>query len=451
MRAGGSAAPGNGHVRSCARAYSQTVTSWDRLRGLDRNLAVIIAARVLMSASRALAGVIAPVYLALIGFSAIDLGALALVVGVGSAVMAAAIGLASDRVGRKPFLVTVPLLAAAAGVAFAVTRSPLVLFAAAAVGSFGRGSGAGAGMVGPYQPAEQAFVTDIAPARERNTVFGRLAAASSLGALLGSPLAILTGEHHQAGAAATADFRAAFIACALLAAAAGLLALALREAPRPAPAGGGERPFRWPRRSMPLLMRLWVTNTFNGLAVGMFGPFVSYWFFVRFGVSAGEIGLLYAVINAVSIASTLGAARIAARWGLVRTVVLVRIAQALLLLPLVLAPTFLLAGAVYLLRMLVARIGMPLRQSYVLAMADPEERASVGALSNVPSQAAMAVAPVAAGYLFETVSLSLPFVLGGVLQLVNALLYWGLFHAMAPEEELPAVPEPPPPQPDPDA
>ena len=416
---------------------------WPRIVGGHRDLRIVIVARVLMSSSRALAGVITPVYLVLIGFSALELGALALVVGVATALLTTVIGLMSDRLGRKPFLIAVPLVAAAAAVAFTLTRSPLVLFAAAAAGSFGRGAGAGAGMVGPYQPAEQAFVTEITPARERNTAFGRLAAASSLGALLGAPLAILAGHGNPTGAAATEAFRGPFLACAALAAAAGLLALALHEPPRPEPAVGHGRWFHWPRRSWPLLLRLWATNSVNGLAVGMFGPFITYWFFTRFGVTAGQIGLLYAVINAVSVVSTLGAAPLARRWGLVRTVTLVRVTQALLLVPLVLAPTFLLAGAVYLGRMMVARIGMPLRQSYVLAMADPQERAAVGALSNVPSQATMSVAPLAAGYLFDEVSLSLPFVLGGMLQLTSALLYWALFHSLLPEEEL-AVAQPPP-------
>lgn len=411
------------------------MTPTSRTADRDRDLGIVIVARALMSASRALAGVITPVYLALIGFSALELGALALVVGVATAVLTTVIGLMSDRVGRKPFLIAVPLMAAAAAVVFTLTRSTPVLFVAAAAGSFGRGAGAGAGMVGPYQPAEQAFVTEITPARARNTAFGRLAAASSLGALLGAPLAILAGQGNATGAAATAAFRVPFLACAALSAAAGLFALALHEAPRPASAGGRGRWLRWPRRSLPLLLRLWATNTVNGFAVGMFGPFITYWFFVRFGVSAGQIGVLYAVVNAVSVVSTLGAAPLAARWGLVRTVTVVRVTQALLLVPLVIAPTFLVAGVIYLGRMLVARIGMPLRQSYVLAMADPHERAAVGALSNVPAQAAMSVAPLAAGYLFDEVSLSLPFVLGGMLQLTSALLYWALFHTLLPEEE----------------
>jgi predicted MFS family arabinose efflux permease len=439
-RKGPDASPG-------ASSYSHFVISWPVIRGERRDLGILIAARVLMSASRALAGIIAPIYLTLIGFSALGLGALALVVGVTAAVMSTAIGLASDRMGRRPFLVTVPLLAALAAIAFTLTRSPLVLFIAAGAGSFGRGMGAGGGMVGPYQPAEQAFATEITPARERNSVFGKLAAASSLGALIGAPLAALAGPGSPVGAAATEAFRGPFIACAVLSGAAGLLALALHEPRHPAPIERTGRLPHWPRRSLPLLMRLWVTNSLNGLAVGMFGPFITYWFFVRFGVSAGQIGLLYAVVNALSVVATLSAARLAARWGLVRTVSLVRIAQALLLVPLVLAPTFVMAGAIYLARMIVARIGMPLRQSYVLAMADPEERASVGALSSVPSQAAMSVAPLAAGYLFDEVSLSLPFLLGGMLQLAAAVLYWGLFHLLSPEEERPAAPTAPGPAP----
>ena len=412
------------------------VTPRHTLGGGERNLGIIIVARGLMSAARALAGVITPVYLALIGFSAFELGALAFGVAVGSTLMATAIGLVSDRVGRRPFLIAVPLVAAAAAVAFAVTRSTPVLFIAAAAGSFGRGAGAGAGMVGPYQPAEQAFVTEITTAQRRNSAFGRLGAASSLGALVGAPLAVLAGQVHDTPAAATDAFRIPFLACAVLAGAAGLLALGLREPALPVLADGGSRRPRWPRRSLPLLLRLWATNSVNGLAVGMFGPFITYWFFVRFGVDAGQIGLLYAVINAVSVVSTLGAARLAARWGLVRTVTAVRLVQALLLIPLALASNFLMAGAIYLVRMVVARIGMPLRQSYVLAMADPGERAAVGALSNVPSQAATAVAPLAAGYIFDEVSLSLPFILGGGLQLVSSLMYWRLFRGRSPEEEL---------------
>jgi MFS family permease len=405
----------------------------------DRTIAIVISARVLMSASRALAAVVAPVYLAVIGFSALRLGELAMVVGLATAVLSTSIGFMSDRVGRKPFLVVVPLLATLAGIVFAFIRVPAAIFLAAAIGSFGRGSGAGAGMIGPYQPAEQALVAEVTPSARRNIVFGRLAFASSVGALLGGPLALLAGPTGLHGAAATEAFRLPFLVTAGLAAAAGLLAIALHEPAHPAAPGDRGRMPRFPRRSMPLLARLWATNTVNGLAVGMFGPFVTYWFFRRYGVGPGQIGLLFGVINAATALSTLSAAGFARRWGLVRTVAVVRVLQGVLLVPMILAPSFVLAGGFYLLRMLIQRIGLPLRQSYVLAMADPEERAAVGALSNLPSQATNAIAPIFAGYLFDEVSLSLPFLLAAVLQVVNAGLYWGFFRNMPPEEEVAAA------------
>ena len=167
----------------------------------------------------------------------------------------------------------------------------------------------------------------------------------------------------------------------------------------------------------------------------MFGPFVAYWFYRRYGVGVGEIGVLFAAINFVTAFSSLSAAGLARRYGLVRTMTAVRAIQAILLVPMVLMPNFELAGAIYLIRMVVQRIAMPLRQSYVLAMAHPEERASLAALSNVPSQFAMAASPTLAGYLFDEVSLSLPFELTAVLQMLNAGMFWGFFHNLPPEEE----------------
>ncbi len=439
--------------RSAGQGRSAGAQGWlaTRLRRwllptwMGRELSIIFAARVLMSATRALAGVLVPIYLAEQGFTGLDLGALFLVVALASAAISAAVGVLSDRIGRRVFLIVLPLVAAAAAVAYAITRDVAVLFATAAVGSFGRGAGAGAGAVGPYQPAESALAMEVTPARRRNAAFGRLAFGSSIGACAGGLLALLArGSHLRGGTALTAD-RPAFLVMAVLAAAAGLVALALHEPRRPARPRGGPRRPRFPRRSAWLLYRLWATNGVNGLAIGMFGPFITYWLYRRYGAGPAEVGLLYSVINLATAASTLSAAPLARRFGLVRTVTAVRSLQAVLLVPMVLAPSFLAAGGVYLVRMVVQRIGLPLRQSYVLAMADPDERASVAALSNLPSQAAMAASPVLSGYLLDSVSLELPFEIAGALQLANAWMFWGFFRRTPPEDEAlvgPAVSDP---------
>lgn len=390
-----------------------------------------------MSVGRALAGVVTPIYLAVIGFGPVELSVYIMVVAGVSALFSTAIGTFADRVGRRVFLVAVPLFTATAATIFAITSSHPALFVAGALGSFGRGAGAGAGTIGPYQPAESAYVTERVSARYRNAVFGRLTFASSVGASIGGLLALLAPSVHAHASAPVVLFRAAFVAVGVVSVLAGLIALALREDRRHWSAGERQRP-HFPRRSRWLLYRLWVTNTLNGAAVGMFGPFLTYWFYRRFGAGPAAVGVLFTVVNVATMASSLSAASWARRWGLVRTISVVRVLQSLLIIPMVLAPNFALAGSLFLVRMLVQRIGLPLRQSYVVGLADRDERASVTALSNLPSQVATSLSPLLTGYLFAEADLVIPFEIASVLQLANAVTFWIFFRNHPPEEELTA-------------
>ena len=411
---------------------------------LPRDVQLLIIARSSMSAARALLAVTVPIYLAKLGFSATRLGVLFTVTAIAAAALTASVGLLSDRFGRKVFVVGLPVLTALAAALFAASRTEVLLFASAAAGSFGRGSGAGAGQVGPYAPAEQAMVADAIPRQHRNTIFGRLAFASALGALFGNSMAglpDLLGRYRQMGVDA---YRPAFVVAAILALVAGLVALPIadtraptRSASAPVARAGGRRRPRLPLSgsSRAFLMKLWITNSVNGMATGLFGPFITYWFYRRYGVSSGTIGALYAVINVVSMASVLSAAGFARRLGLVRTITFSRICQGTLLIPMALAPTFWLAGGIYLVRMTLQRVGMPLRQSYVMAMVPSEERGAVAGLSQLPSQATSTSGPVIAGYMFEHIALALPFVVGGVLQLVNTALFYHFFARLLPPEE----------------
>ena len=404
-----------------------------------------------MSAARAIAGVVTALYLAAEGFSAVRLGLLFLGVALSSAVLSAAIGLLSDAIGRKFFLVVVPLLATAASCVFAARRAATLLFVFAALGSFGRGAGAGAGNVGPYQPAESAFIAEIVPAARRTDAFGFVAFASSLGALAGGLLAGLARPGHLQGPAAMHAYRPAFLAAAVLSALAGVLALWLSE-PRRAPHHNQRLRPLFPRRSWKVLWRFWITNGLNGVAIGMFGPFVSYWFHRRFGASPAEIGVLFAVVNLATLASALVAASVGRRFGTVSAIVGVRFFQGLLLVPMALSPTFWVAGAVYLLRMVVQRVGLPLRQSFTQEVADPDERARLAALSSLPAQGTQAGSQVLAGYLFDEVALAAPLLVAGIVQTLNAGAYAALFgtssapQAVTPDRRDPApasAPSPP--------
>lgn len=431
-------------------AQSQQPPSWSiRLRQaiwptwMTRDMSLLLFARTFMSSTRALAGIVVPIYLAILGFQGLTLGILFTVTAIVSALFSTLIGLLSDRIGRKPFLIIMPFLTALASLIFAFSHVVGVLFAFAALGSFGRGAGASAGAIGPYQPAEQAFLADQVPPRYRNNLFGRIGFASSLGALLGGgPLialvVLLSFGHSQA------QYRLDFLMGAACAFIAGLLAIPLYETQQPTSKTQSKsitrrkqnRPrMRLSATSWHLLLRLWVTNSVNGLAVGFFGPFITYWFYRRYSTGPAEIGLLYSTINIAAMVVNLSAARVAARMGLVRAIVFTRVFQALLIIPMALAPTFWLAGGIYLVRMMVQRLGLPLRQSYVMGVVPNEERGRVGALANLPSQVTSALSPTLAGYLFDHVALELPFEIGAFLQGLNAALFFLFFRAIRPPEE----------------
>ncbi len=435
----------------------------------NENFLILLAARASMSAARALSGVITAIYLSTIGFNALEIGIVFLAIGIFSALLSSAIGLVADQFGTKPFLVAIPMFTCLAGIAFAFSTDHVILVLAAAIGTFGRGAGAGAGAVGPYQPAESSLLLAISGHKRRNKAFSLMATSSAFGAVIGGILsAVMTPSTHVVRSALT-SYRYAFLATAVMAGLAGAIAILLRiksqsdyggtkeavldvmtdeEEPvisseyitkepaksdtRIAPA---EKKIKFPHKSKALLYRLWLTNGINGLGVGFFGPFVSYWFYTRFKLSTAEVGYLFILVNVVTMFSTLSAASVAKRFGIIKATVYLRVLQGILLVPLALSPNIYVAAVVFLVRSLVQRMSVPLRQSYVLAMADESERASVAALSNLPSQLAMSASPVLAGYIFDEVSLAIPFEIAGFLQLVNSIIYWVFFKNAPPEDE----------------
>lgn len=80
----------------------------------NRNFDLILTARALMSAGRALGGILVPIYLAVRGFSGFQLAIYVMIVAAVSAVSSALIGGVSDQIGRRPFMIGVPLVTAVA-------------------------------------------------------------------------------------------------------------------------------------------------------------------------------------------------------------------------------------------------------------------------------------------------------------------------------------------------
>jgi MFS family permease len=100
-------------------------------------------------------------------------------------------------------------------------------------------------------------------------------------------------------------------------------------------------------------------------------------------------------------------------------------------------PSAPLAVLCLLLRMAFSQMDVPARQSFVMSVVPPEERAAAASVTNVPRSLASALAPLLAGALLQRSSFGWPLIVGGVLKLVYDVLLLLLFrHVRSPEPEV---------------
>lgn len=419
---------------------------------LNRDLTLLIVAQGLYSFTIGYLPIILPLYLAALGFGPVALGLLMTACAVSSAIFAVIAGVLSVRVGCKKVIIGSSLLIALGCLAFGRSRSFswLLICGALSVIAPQATSGSGVG-IGPYYPASQALAAEKVRDSDRTHAFATIALISGLVAALGSLLAkIPLLLQHAAGFSIVAGYQFMFGVTAALNVMIALLTTPISETDRTRAAGQDavrtnevitvsllKRQLGLSRESWSLVWRFMFTNWINGLAAGMLGPFVSYWFYRRFGATADQLATLFFLINLVVAAPLFMAAFLARRFGAVNVVVGARGVSALLLLAVPLMPSFLLAGAMYLGRQVINALAVPVRQSYVMGVVRPSERAAAAAVANLPIQGGSSMSSAAAGYLMSNVALAAPFEVSAILQMLNTVVYHLFFHGRPPAEESP--------------
>jgi MFS family permease len=375
-------------------------------------------------------------YLVRVGVSEARVGLLLTLTLLGDTAVSLVLTTGADRFGRRRTLLVGAALMVLAGVVFAVSDDFLVLLAAATVGVISPSGNE----VGPFLPVEQAALSELVTAPQRTHLFawynlvGSLATAA--GALAGGALA---QGLQAAGWGALAGYRAVVVVYAVMGGVLASLFLRLSSAIEPAAAGAvGEPPRRFglhrSRRLVLGLASLFSLDAFGGGLVVQ--SIVAYWFHVRFGVAPAGLGAIFFAANVLAAVSALGAARIAARIGLLNTMVFTHIPSNLLLLLVPLMPTLPLAIAVLLLRFSISQMDVPTRQSYTMAVVSPDERSAAAGLTGVARTTGAGLAPVVSGPLLaDPALLGVPFYLAGGLKIVYDLALWVAFRGVRPPEE----------------
>jgi MFS family permease len=398
--------------------------SGSRLRlpeGFDRDLRLLLFSMSARRISMGFLGVVRAIYFYLLGFSEVEVGLLLSLATAVSAVHHIAFGVLSDRFRRKPFLVLGGVFSTLRMVIFAVSSDFWMLALGQGIGAMGEGAGAG-------QPVVSGYIADKTGVRERAPVFSALAVANALAATGGSLLAGLPKYFEVSlGMDVVAAHQLLFWVGALGGLVSILMILPAKDV-KPVRVEGQERsPSFTGRRSWGVMTRFSLVRATSGLGWGFIESLLSLYFFIRFGVAGEILGPVYAAARFISVFSYALVPMAVDRFGDIPTIVASRLASAALTVAFSLSTSLPMAIALLVAFRIVMMFSMPIRQSFATGIVDPDETATAIGVSNFARMGVRTLAPTAAGYMFEAVSLTMPFLVGSLLLVVNGVLFWAFF------------------------
>jgi MFS family permease len=390
----------------------------------------LLAARAVRGFGDGFVSVLLPVHLAALGFGAAGIGVIATATLLGSAALTLAVGLLAGRWSRRTLLRRASWLMVLTGLGFALLGDFWPLLLIAFVGTLNPSSGD----VSAFLPVEQALLPTTVPRAGRTALFARYSLAGALAAAVGALLAGLPeAVATRLDVSQDGPIRAMFFLYGLL----GLAILWLYRGLSPAlePAGpAATAPLRQSRAIVTRLAALFSLDSFaGGFAVQ---SIIALWLFERFDLSVATAGAIFFWAGLLSAFSQLVAARLAARIGLIETMVFTHLPANCFLILAPFMPTLPLALACLLARSALSQMDVPARTSYVMAVVPPEERAAAASVTNVPRSLAAAFGPLLAGALLARSDFGWPLVVAGVLKAVYDLLLLTQFRSVRPPEEV---------------
>jgi MFS family permease len=391
---------------------------------VNRDARLLFAARIVRLFAYGFLSVVLVLYLAAVGLEEKRIGLLLTLTLIGDIVLSFYLSTRADAIGRRRTLVAGALLMVAAGIVFALTGNFTLLLIAAIVGVISPSGNE----VGPFLPIEQVALAQTTHDRNTTSLFAWYNLAGSFATAAGSITAgVLTDVLQQYGAPEVRSYRVVVL---IYGAFGVLLALTFLRLSREIELPGvrqRELPLSERRGVSPhsrtLILRLSALFALDSFAGGfVVQTIVAYWFHTRFGLSTAVIGSIFFGANLLAGISALAAARIAARIGLLNTMVFTHLPSNVLLMLVPFMPSAAWAIAVLLLRFCISQMDVPTRQAYILDVVDPSERSAAAGITGVARTAGAAIAPLAAMPLFASATAHwMPFVIAGALKVIYDL------------------------------
>jgi MFS family permease len=393
----------------------------------------VLAARGLRAFGDGFVALLLPIYLVELGFSPLAIGAIVTSTLIGTAVLTLWVGWIANRYSRRFLLLAAAGLMAATGAGFAVLADFWPLLIVAFIGTMNPTSGDAS----VFGPLEQTVLTQTIEPRRRTALFARYSVIGSVAGALG----VL--------AAAFPEFITAWTSCTRTAAIQlmfgfytllGLITLLLYRPLSPAVEIADEAPKAPLRQSKKLVYSMAVLFGMDSFGTGfLVQSLLALWLYQAFDVSVTTTAAILFWSGLCSAVSYLVAVPIAARIGLINTMVFTHLPSNIFLILIPFAPNLSTAIALLLARSALSQMDVPTRASYVMAVVAPEERPAAASITAVPKTFAWAAGSMISGYLLALSSFGWPLVIGGTVKAVYDILLLLKFQKVRPPEEAGAV------------
>ncbi len=371
--------------------------------------------------------ILLPVYLIDLGMSAVEVGVVATLALLGSALLTLAMGYLGARHDRRALLLCASVLMAATGVAYAAASDYAVLLLVAFVGTINPSGGS----TSIFVPLEHTVLSGAVAPADRTRAFARYSLIGALAGALGALAAALPDSHALLGLGRLDAIRMMFLGYAALGVLGGLAYARIPHRPpvenRPPAALGPSRGIVYK------LAALFSIDSFAGGFVVQ--SLLALWLFERFELSLAAASLFFFWTGVLSAFSFPVAAWIGSRIGLINTMVFTHIPSSLCLIAAAFATSLEWALGLLLVRAALSQMDVPTRSSYVMAVVTEAERPAAASVTAVPRSLASAASPALAGALFAAGYQVLPLLLCGGLKIAYDLLLLAAFRNVKPPEE----------------
>ncbi len=366
------------------------------------------------------------------GFSALQIGVIVTGMMLGSAALTLLVGTRGHGVPRRTLLFGGSVLMIASGALFGTATSFTALLVIGVIGTLNPT----AGDVSVFLPLEQSMLAGTTPAVSRTALYARYAFIGGIAGAFGT-LSIRIPEAIARNTSVSEE--TALRSCFGVYVLAGFVVMLLyrtlsvaSDTTDPVAAV----PLGRSKKVVYKLAALFSLDAFGGGFVVQ--SMLALWLFQRFQLSIGAAGTLLFVTGTLSAASGFVAAWLAARIGLVRTMVFTHLPANCFLIAAAFMPTVQLAVVMLVVRSLLSSMDVPARTSYVMAVVSPAERAAAASVTNVPRSLAAALPPTAAGWMLDHSTFGWPLIIAGTAKIIYDLLLLRQFQHVLPEEEQPA-------------